>query len=186
MNFLQGQLYHVYNQGNNRQTIFHEGADYRNFLKLMEKMLLPISDVVSYCLMPNHFHLMLYANQISVIKLVHGSVEMHSLSNGIRRLLSDYASEFNFKYNRSGSLFRQKTKAKALNENLVIRDAGLLVPDYPLGCFNYIHNNPVTAGLVKNAADWEFSSFNTYENGSENIFTNFEIAKTFGLRILLA
>jgi len=73
--------------------------------------------------------------------------------------LSTYAHEFNIKNNRSGSLFRPKTKAICLNDEVDLNPNILIKQDYYLNTFNYIHNNAVEAGIVKNAADWKWSSF---------------------------
>jgi len=76
-----------------------------------------------------------------------------SLADGFRQLLSSYAQAINKQEGRSGSLFRQKTKAKLLDT----QDR-----NYPFACFNYIHQNPLNAGLVDKMENWEFSSFQDY------------------------
>ena len=78
---------------------------------------------------------------------------MPTLSNGFRLLLSSYSQAINKQEGRTGSLFRQRTKSKLLENN----DAY-----YPIVCFNYLHQNPVKAGLVNRMEDWEFSSFRDY------------------------
>lgn len=66
MNFYENQLFHVYNQGNNRQPIFFSDENYQFFLWKMEAYLLPFADIISYCLMPTHFHWQIYVNRISI------------------------------------------------------------------------------------------------------------------------
>ena len=56
MKFIANQVYHIFNQGNNKQQIFFQNRNYDYFLFKMEKHLLPYVDVIAYCLMPNHFH----------------------------------------------------------------------------------------------------------------------------------
>ena len=51
--------YHVYNRGNNRETIFKSPENYLYFLKLLKKYISPVAELFSYCLLPNHFHLVL-------------------------------------------------------------------------------------------------------------------------------
>ncbi len=58
MQFEVGHIYHIYNQGNNRQPIFFERKHYLFFLQKMRAYLLPHGDILAYCLMPNHFHVM--------------------------------------------------------------------------------------------------------------------------------
>ncbi|MDD4236020.1 MAG: hypothetical protein PHF99_08405, partial [Bacteroidales bacterium] len=56
----KGYIYHIYNQGNNRRRIFLIRENYLFFLKKIETYILPYADILAYCLMPNHFHLMVY------------------------------------------------------------------------------------------------------------------------------
>ncbi|MFB6341095.1 transposase [Saccharicrinis sp. FJH62] len=62
MDFESDQLYHVYNQGNNKQDIFFCKENYLFFLKKIETHISPYADIIAYCLMPNHFHLMIKVN----------------------------------------------------------------------------------------------------------------------------
>ncbi|MFA5647265.1 MAG: hypothetical protein WC951_03050 [Bacteroidales bacterium] len=64
MIFEKSHLYHVYNQGNNRQRIFFSRENYLFFLEKIKKHVLPYADVLAWCLMPNHFHLMAYVNEV--------------------------------------------------------------------------------------------------------------------------
>ncbi len=125
--------------------------------------------------MPNHFHLMIYADERIEEEIQQGGIVIDPLTNGIRKLLSGYARIFNDQYKRSGSLFRQKTKAKNLSENLVA-DSTLNTPDYYSSCFNYIHSNPLQAGLVKNLNDWPYSSYPDFVGLREGNLCNKELA----------
>ena len=77
------------------------------------------------------------------------------LSDGIKNLLSSYTQAINKQQNRTGSLFTQNTKAK-----LVGCDETKI--DYSLLCLNYIHQNPLRAGLVRDSKDWLYSSYLDY------------------------
>ncbi|MDP3912783.1 MAG: hypothetical protein Q8R96_03490 [Bacteroidota bacterium] len=66
MQFDSGHLYHIYNQGNNRRKIFVERENYLFFLRKIHKHVLPFADILAWCLMPNHFHLMVHVNQLEV------------------------------------------------------------------------------------------------------------------------
>lgn len=153
MKIIPDQLYHIYNQGNNREAIFREKSDYLRFLQKLKEKVLPYCQVVNYCLMPNHFHFLVNTTEESAVEVKLGNLISCNLANGFRLLCSSYANEFNKKYNRSGSLFRQKTQAKLLENG---------ISDYPMICFHYIHQNPVKAGLCNKLEDWEFSSFRDY------------------------
>ncbi|MEM8895480.1 MAG: transposase [Bacteroidota bacterium] len=117
--------------------------------------------------MPNHFHFLIKTTNQSVEIRNIGSLKMNAITNGFRVLLSSYSQAINKQEGRSGSLFRQKTKFKLLepsNEN------------YPRICFNYIHQNPLTAGLVAKMEDWEFSSFRDYADIRSGSLCNQKLA----------
>jgi len=56
----EGNIYHVFNQGNNRENIFFSRENYLYFLSKINIYIKPHADILAWCLMPNHFHLMLY------------------------------------------------------------------------------------------------------------------------------
>lgn len=135
MNFTKKGIYHVYNRGNNKQLIFFTPANYQNFLKKIKKEINPFADILAYCLMPNHFHLLLLVKEES------GQLSPHPLVRKIGTLLSSYTRAINIQETRTGSLFQQKTKAiEIFNiDDFVDRT------DYLTTCFHYIHQNPLRA-----------------------------------------
>lgn len=158
MQFQTNSLFHIYNRGNNKQTIFFERENYIYFLFKIRKYLLPHCQIFAYCLMPNHFHLLIYADERTIKTTKIGNKDVNVLSYGFQNLLSSYTKAINKKYERTGSLFTQNTKAKILAP----------IPDGYI-CFKYIHQNPLKANLVKDIKDWEFSSYPDYaglRNGS--------------------
>lgn len=155
MKFSEGNLYHIYNRGNNRQPVFFEERNYEFFRTKIRKHIIKYSELICYSLMPNHFHLMVH---IKDNKLENG------LNNEIGVMLRSYTRAINLQEERTGSLFQQKTKAKNVNSHSVI-------------CFNYIHQNPLKAGLVDKIEDWEYSSFNEYSGKSRNPICNIELGR---------
>jgi len=99
--------------------------------------------------------------------------QQRSFINSIAIMLRSYTRAIN-KQGFSGSLFRPHTKAECVNcpngitpsfitqEGITHINIAHLEKQYPQVCFNYIHQNPVKAGLVKKATDWEFSSAKDY------------------------
>ena len=151
MELLQGQLYHIYNRGNNKQPIFYSKENYSFFLMKMRNHLLKKAQILAYCLMPNHFHWLAYTNK--TWKNMAGS-----LNKDIGILLRSYTQAINKRYQRTGSLFQQKTKAIELSKR-----------SYARTCFHYIHQNPLRANLVNKMPEWPFSSYPDYagmRNGS--------------------
>ena len=162
MTFTPQNMYHIYNQGNNRQTIFAGQEDYSIFLNLYERLMQSNLATIAWCLMPNHFHFMVYADERCATKIKQGGILIDPITNGIRKLLSGYARIFNSRNSKSGSLFRQKTKAKCLSDIEITPDSPYHQQDYFVNCFHYIHLNPLVANLVSRLEEWEYSSFKDY------------------------
>jgi putative transposase len=143
-------LYHVFNQGNNREILFKKREDYLDFLKKVKFFVKPNCDFLSYCLMPNHFHFLILTNDKSVSPITVGNIELQELTNAFRTILSTYAREFNKRNSRTGSLFRQKTKFELIDNG----DSR-----YPKRVFDYVLSNPLKAGLVTHLDNWEYSAY---------------------------
>ena len=177
MNFTPDNLYHVYNQGNGKQTIFACNEDYLIFLRMISKYISPHAEIIAYCLMPNHFHFMIYTDERVSGIVKQGGLLIDPLTNAFRKLLSGYARIYNQRYNKTGSLFRQKTKAKCLSDNPV--NATYNLHDYYFNSFHYIHQNPYRASLVNRLEDWEFSSFKEYAGLRNGTLCNKDLATKF-------
>ena len=139
------------------------------FLQKVRKHLYPYCDILAYCLMPNHFHFMIHANSNSEKTKMHGDKSTNIFSENLRIMLSSYTRAINKQENRAGSLFQQNSKFKPINDIFYGKISKPNQIGYDYYCFHYIHNNPVSAGLVKAKEDWEFSSFQDYiglRNGS--------------------
>jgi REP element-mobilizing transposase RayT len=179
MNFAPNNLYHIYNQGNNKQPIFLSNEDYLTFLRMTRKLISHQTAIIAYCLMPNHFHFLIYTDERAGIVVQQGGLLIDPITNAFRKLLSGYARIFNKRYNRTGSLFRQKTKVKCLSEIDIALAPAYTLQDYYSNCFHYIHQNPYNAGLVNKLKDWEFSSYNDYAQLRDGTLCNKKLAETF-------
>lgn len=150
--FIENGYYHVYNRGVEKRDIFLDKQDYAVFLKLLKKYLDPVLgsdplwkrkslsqevDLIAFCLMPNHFHLLV--KQITI----------NGMTKLIRAVCTNYVTYFNKKYERIGGLFQGKYKAI-----MVMEDA------YLLHLSRYIHLNPFTGSdpLI----DYPYSSYGHY------------------------
>ena len=133
---IPGGIYHVMSRGNARQPIFLDDGDHRHFLKLLAAALRRFGvRCHAYCLMPNHFHLLL---QIGTAPL---GRTMHQLN-------AAYAGWFNRRHQRVGHLLQGRFKAPMVENG-----------DYFCRAVRYIVRNPVRAGLCARCADWEWSSY---------------------------
>ncbi|MDQ3018263.1 MAG: transposase [bacterium] len=159
-NFAPKNFYHIYNRGNNKQNIFIDQNDYLFFLlKLCSILGLTKSQIVSYraqslpkdsftilsyCLMPNHFHILIRQNEnIPIGKLM-------------SKLCTSYSKYFNKKYARSGALFQDQFKSIIVSTD-----------SYLFWLTLYIHLNPVRAFLAIKPQDYKWSSYYELLNSSE-------------------
>jgi putative transposase len=159
VSFQAGNFYHVYNRGNNRQNIFFKRDNYLHFLHLIREHLVNNRvDILAYCLMPNHYHLLVYLQDDNL------SAAMHRLSvaytKGINKRFVGVAS---LKENRSGSLFEGRFQSIHVNDT-----------NYLIHLCRYIHLNPVKAGFVDRAEEWEFSSYAEYAGLRSGTLPNME------------
>lgn len=134
------QFYHIYNRGNNGENIFIEEKNYSYFLLLMKKHVVPIADVYVYCLLKNHFHILLKTKLIE---------DESKISQGISNLLNSYAKTINKTYNRMGSLFQTRFPRKRITTE-----------DYLRSLVLYIHLNPKHHGFTTDYRSYPHSSYN--------------------------
>jgi putative transposase len=159
MHFIPGNVYHVYNRGNNKQQIFFSERNYQFFLEKLNNQISPVCEILAWCLMPNHFHLMIYAtDKACAERISFGGKPMQELPYHVGILLSSYSQAINKQNGTTGSLFQQKTKAKCINEP----GRSDLNDKYLATCMHYIHQNPWRANLVTRLEDWKYSSFREY------------------------
>lgn len=194
MIFQQDHLYHVYNRSIARRKVFVNYGNYIFFLKKIHKYLLPHSKILAYCLIPDHFHLMVYVDCLEIsIEDKSGNMKERTLNQSIGILLRSYTNALQNQEKFTGSLFQQHTKSICLTEPKGITPAyfetafGVRInvlpneKEYPQFCFDYIHNNPVQAGLVATADQWEFSSAQDYCGLRNGKLPDKNLAEQFGI-----
>lgn len=175
MDFFKNELYHIYNRGNNQQRIFFKPDNYIFFLNKIRHYIIPCCDILAYCLMPNHFHFLIYSDERTIATKRIADKEKNVLSEGIRHLLSSYTQAINKQNGSTGSLFQQNTKAKPIVKGS---------RDYDLTVFHYIHQNAYEAKLVEKLEDWEYSSFVDYSGKRNGNLCNKELTiKLLGLNM---
>jgi len=149
-NFECEYVYHIYTHANGKDLIFREEANYKYFLDKLVKYIVPIAEIYAYCLMPNHFHLLLrFKNLDDILNEDEHKYLMKQFSN----LLNGYAKAYNKRYNRKGSLFLDYLKRKRVDDE-----------KYLTKLLHYIHNNPVNHGFVEDISEWKYSSYHSYIN----------------------
>ncbi len=135
-------FYHVINRGMGRQLLFEEDADYQLFLNYLNDCKEGGIELIAYCLMDNHFHLLISAPDGT-------SAFMH-------RLCTKYALYFNKKYNRAGHLFQNRYKSETVDDD-----------QYFMTVIRYIHKNPQKARICEQSK-YRWSSYSEY-SGAKGI-----------------
>ncbi|AFL85712.1 transposase [Belliella baltica DSM 15883] len=165
-----GQSYHIYNHANGMENIFREEENYRFFLQQCAKYLAGVVDTYAYCLMPNHFHLLVGVKEEEQLKSTFPKFETLEklISKQFANFFSSYTQSFNKVYDRKGSLFIKNFKRTPILDESQWQET-----------FLYIHLNPVKHGFVKDHQDWKWSSWHAYQNLKKpsnldrEYFTNF-------------
>lgn len=132
-------IYHIILRGTNRQEIFHDDEDQLRFLETIERFKRKCNiKVHGWCLMGNHIHLLLGEGN-------------ESISTTMKRIGVSFAAFYNQKYDALGHLFQDRFRSEEVEDE-----------KYLLTVIRYIHQNPVKAGMVRNPADWSWSSCSGY------------------------
>lgn len=160
--FVQGLYYHIYNRGNNRQSIFFQPGNYLYFLGRVKKYIVPLAKVVAYCLMPTHYHLLLRMQTSEFFKnsevsdmasrtsefYKNSEIFSRQISNAMMRLSVSYTKAINKRFSRVGALFQGQFQAKPIKNY-----------SHLLNLCVYTHANPVKDGLVALPEDWIYSNY---------------------------
>ena len=131
-----GHVYHVLNRGNGGATVFHKDGDYRAFLTLLAdaKARYPVK-ILGFCLMPNHFHLVLQPSTPDALSLF----MQWGLTSHVRRYHQHYRSH--------GHVWQGRFKSFPIQQD-----------EHLLTVLRYVLRNPIRAGLVSHVQDWPWSS----------------------------
>jgi putative transposase len=153
----ENQFYHIYNRGNNRCPIFFKRINYVFFLRRFLKYLSAYVDVYAYCLLRNHFHLLIRIKDFNYLnddlKTIRcGSKKETSprkiLSEQFRRLFLSYSKAVCRQENRTGSLFQKNFQRKPVDSD-----------KYLLDLVKYIHRNPENHGIIEDFKTYPYSSY---------------------------
>ncbi len=150
--FVPNTYYHIYNRGNNRQPVFFEAENYLYFLRGVKQYVRPAADVIAYCLMPTHYHMLVrilpQTTQTSEVLETSEVSPSQGFSHAMQKLLISYTKAINKRFSRVGALFQGAFQARP------IRSFGHL-----LNLCVYIHANPVKDGLTQSPEAWQYSNY---------------------------
>ncbi|MFM6984142.1 MAG: transposase [Chitinophagaceae bacterium] len=168
-------VYHVFNHANGREQLFYSYYSYNLFMQKFEEYILPVAEVYAYCLMPNHFHILLRIRpeeEVATALKVWTETKVQKRAKRLRRKTLDnkktmsskefvsksfsnffnsYTRTSNLVFNRYGSMFIKNFKRKIVDE-----------PSYFARVLFYIHHNPVNHRFCTAMEKWNWSSYNAY------------------------
>ena len=90
-----GEVYHIYNKSVGNDVLFKTPKDYEFFLKKLKRFILPVSDLLAYCLIPNHFHLLLKIKDYELIPEIKNEEETIFLTQKFSNFFISYSRSYN-------------------------------------------------------------------------------------------
>jgi len=173
---LEGNIYHIYNRGINSEDLFKSSENYSFFLQQYAKYVAPITDTFCYCLLKNHFHLLVRIkdfsnNQEQLYQLM---IEQKwetppNISRQFSHFFNSYAQHINHKNNRTGSLFE-----RPFGRNLIDDE------QYFTRAIFYIHTNAQKHGFVNDFRQYPHSSYNSFLSSKPSNLSRDEVFSWFG------
>ena len=152
-NYIKTSFFHVITQGINKSYIFERAEDIKYYIKIMYQLTQEQKiKIIGYCIMSNHAHMLIETEEIN------------ELSKYMQRLNTKYGKYYNKKYNRVGYVFRDRYRAQ-----------GIYTEKYLYNCLRYIYNNPVKAGICKNAEDYPYSNYKKIDGELNEDYTFIDI-----------
>ena len=183
--------YHIFNHANGFENIFIEDENYRFFLEKYQQYILPIAETYAYCLLPNHFHLVVRIRRREVLEEVFrnfkstnfskvqnfGKVEVtdnmieYYISKQFANLFSCYTQSFNKVNKRRGSLFLKNFRREPIENKA-----------YFLNAVIYTHRNPVHHAFCDRYTDWSYTSFCEIKERNSQMIEVDKLLRMFGGR----
>jgi hypothetical protein len=156
-----GRFYHIYNRGINGANLFYEERNYGYFLQKYAYYMCDVVDTYAYCLLKNHFHLLVRVKENLLMPDPSGLQDLTGLKKGLHTpehlvskkfsdLFNAYTKSINKAYNRTGGLFETPFKRLLVNDDTYLNR---------LVC--YIHSNPEKHGFVEDFKDYPHSSYHS-------------------------
>lgn len=139
-------VYHVMVRGLNKMPIFKEKREKTRMVNLIRENLSKYKvDIYAYCVMSNHFHLLIRA-------------DLKELASFMAKILAAFANYYNYKHHRVGYVFQDRYKSQCVEDE-----------SYFWNCMRYIHSNPSTKGEIKELLQYQHSSMREFYTGKKDI-----------------
>jgi REP element-mobilizing transposase RayT len=158
--FEVGEMYHIYSRTIGNEMLFRNDDNYAYFMKKFSYYLDDKLETLAFCLLPNHFHLLVKVKENTTNELI---------VKGFSDFLNAYSKSINKVFGRNGALFQRKFKRKKIDTE-----------EYLTRIVIYIHLNPVKHGLSRDPSEWKFSSYRSYLSKSQIKLNRELVIKWFG------
>lgn len=159
-------FYHIYNRGINGGQLFFNHQNYLYFLKLISEKVKPVAKIHSYCLLKNHFHLLVKIKSEDVIRQIFSDKKNFEIENIISQQFSNtfnsYSQAINKHFGRTGKLFELPFRRKEITSEQQLIKTIL-----------YINKNPVKHKILNDLFTYHYSSINKIIN-DDNLFLESE------------
>jgi REP-associated tyrosine transposase len=183
-----GYFYHIFNRGNNRENLFYKPDNYIYFLKKYDQYLNDYLETYAFCLLPNHFHLLVRVKELRDLpgfenpeglsgardKDLPGLGDLEGqlpavISKQFSKFFNAYAKAINKQQNRVGSLFQKNFKRIQIGNN-----------KYITNLIYYIHANPQIHELIDDFRNWPYSSYGKFLEARKSHLKKKDVLNWFG------
>lgn len=168
-------FYHIYNRGINGETLFKQERNYFYFLNQYQKFIEPIAETYAYCLMSNHFHLLVKIKSDKEIinniapKVIEPKPANFYAVNQFAKLFNSYCQAINKAVGRTGSLFEEPFRRIEVNNGVYFKEL-----------VSYIHLNPQLHGFVTDFRDYPYSSYHSLVSTKSTKLKRTEVLNWYG------
>ena len=169
---LEGNYYHIYNRGVNSEDIFKEEKNYHYFLEKYTFYCSDVLETLSYALLKNHFHMLVYVKENVFVprRIGEGTIQLNA-SKQLGHFFNSYAQSINRSYNRTGQLFEAPFERKLVDND-----------NYITSIICYCHSNPQNHGFVKDFKDWHYTSYHSILENNKPFLASNKVLDWFGGR----
>ena len=177
---LPDNYYHLFNRAIGNEQLFRSDENYRYFLRKIKAHILPVAELWTYSLMPNHFHLVVKIREDNHIEDLYKTKKLKEYNPSIQ-LISDfimeqfsncfnaYAKAFNKMYDRQGALFLDYLKRSVADDDNDITSF-----------IFYTHKNAVHHGLAKKVGEWKFDGYQAIVSQGSTDLARQDVTEWFG------
>lgn len=167
---IEGQYFHIYNRGVNSENLFKEKRNYYFFLEQYKFYCAGILETLAYCLLKNHFHLLVYVKEnVEVPRKDGNGMFKLNASKQLGHFFNSYAQSINKAHQRTGPLFESPFERKLVDDE-----------SYIMSMIYYCHRNPLHHGFVDDISDWEFSSYYPILKNDNSLVAADKVISRFG------